>query len=106
MELSSEKNVDLGYDTDLIRDTAKVFADNASLIRDLMDKMDTCLTNLTSTEWTTNAGKAFEAMVDSNWKQNMNRYAGLLEMFDQALRESADKYDELTTDYIETTKLE
>lgn len=106
MSLSSEKNIDLGYDTDVMRNGAQKFGDHATKLRTLRDEMQTCLDNLTSSDWTTKAGVAFAAMVESNWSDNMKNYAGLLEMLQKALNESADKYDELTADYIEKTKIE
>lgn len=58
--------------------------------------LDKSLTELAETSWTTGAGAAFQLMVQTNWADNIEKYARLLETLQTALKESAREYDNLS----------
>lgn len=103
--LAYESNTDLAFDTDALRECANDYGDVAETIRTLATELDQCLENLSKSGWTTGAGKAFQKMAETNWKENMEKYADLLDTLKAILTRACVKYDNLSTDYIETTKL-
>lgn len=105
MSLDTHSNTDLAYDTDVFRQATQTYCDVAIDLRQKVSDMQKCLDTLTDSGWTTPAGIAFLNMVDDNWSQNIEKYADLLDTLQQILIEASQKYDELTTNYIEKTKL-
>ena len=105
MSLEGEKNTDLAFDTTTLKDYGEKYATIASDLRDMAIKLDNCLEELEKTGWTTPAGTAFHKMVQTNWKDNIEKYAALLDTLKKAIDYAAGKYDKLVVDYIETTKI-
>jgi len=60
---------------------------------------------LSESGWTTPAGTAFHKMTQTNWKNNIEKYADLLDTLDDILVQASKKYDDLVVNYIEKTKL-
>jgi uncharacterized protein YukE len=102
--LSYERNTDLAFDTDAIKDCGKRYGAIAEDLRRMSSQLDTCLKELMSSGWTTPAGKQFKKMVDTNWSENIEKYAGLLETLEGILEAAASEYEDLV-DQIEKTKL-
>lgn len=105
MSLDTNKNTDLAYDTEVFREAAMKYHEVAEQLRKKIIDMQKCLDTLTDSGWTTPAGITFLSMVDNNWSKNINKYADLLDTLDQILLDASTKYEELTANYIEKTKL-
>lgn len=105
MGIANESNVDLSFNTDAMRAYATQYKDIANEMREMAAKLNALLNQLKDSGWTTNAGKAFQKMVEYNWETNMDKYADLLLTLGKILNESANKYDNLVNDYIETLKI-
>lgn len=95
---------DLEFDTDALRRYAQEYGTIANDLRTMADRLMRLLDNLKSVGWTTPAGEAFAEMVDMDWKENIEKYAQLLETLQDILESSASEYDNLVT-HIENTKL-
>lgn len=105
MALAYEGNTDLAFDTTILRNNGKKYGKIAGDLRNMAEKLDDCLRQLKESGWTTPAGTAFHEMVQENWKENMEKYANLLDTLKEILDQAADKYDNLVTNHIEQTKL-
>lgn len=105
MALDAIPNTDLAYDTAVFRQCASAYGQTSDNLRVLVQELTECLHTLTESGWTTPAGIAFLDMVDMNWARNIEKYADLLDTLQEILVDAADKYDELTSLYIERTKL-
>ena len=73
-------------------------------MRELAKGLTDCLNDLVNSGWTTNAGKAFQNMVTTNWEQNIEKYADLLDTLQSILNEAVGEYEELIQE-VENTKL-
>ncbi|WP_428909698.1 WXG100 family type VII secretion target [Niallia sp. Krafla_26] len=104
MALSYEKNTDLAFDTDAIRDCGKRYGAIAKELQSMADQLDKCLQELIDSGWTTPAGKKFKKMVNTDWSENIKKYTGLLETLEDILESAATEYDDLV-DQVERTKL-
>ncbi len=105
MALAYEGNTDLAFDTGIFREYGNRYGNIAEDLRDMSEKLDTCLAELKESGWTTPAGSAFHKMAETNWKENIDKYADLLDTLNTILLEAAKKYDDLVTNHIEKTKL-
>lgn len=105
MNLAYEGNTDLAFDTDELKKCGEDYGKVAENLRQMASKLDASLNQLKSSGWTTPAGTAFHDMVDTNWKDNIEKYADLLDTLDGILDEAATKYEDLETNHIETTQL-
>jgi len=105
MGIAYESNTNLAFDTQLFRDKGKEYKDVADELRDMAEKLDKLLTDLKDTGWTTPAGSAFHDLVNTNWADNIEKYASLLETLQTILEQSANEYDGLVTNYIQNTKV-
>lgn len=105
MALAYEGNTSLAFDTDALRKCGTEYADVSKELSEMASKLDGYLTQLKSSGWTTPAGTAFHAMVNTNWKTNVDKYADLLDTLQGILEEAATQYDDLVTDHIEALQL-
>lgn len=105
MALEHEGNTDLAFDTTVLREYGARYGEIAKELTTMATKLDTCIENLKNSGWTTPAGTAFYEMTQTNWKDNIEKYAHLLNTLQLILSQSADSYDRLVTDYIEETKV-
>ncbi len=105
MSLAYERNVDLAFDTDVLRDCARKYADIAKELRTMSTNLDQCLLDLKENGWTTPAGTAFYEMTKTNWKENIEKYADLLETLEDILNDASKSYDDLVENHIEKTKV-
>lgn len=105
MALANERNTDLAFDTTVLREYGKRYGQIASDLREMSKKLDGCLEELKNNGWTSPAGTAFHKMAQTNWEENIEKYADLLDTLNNILSEASGKYDDLTTNYIEKTKL-
>lgn len=105
MTLAYEGNTSLAFNTTSMRQYGAEYANSASELRNLASQLDDCLKELSESGWTTPAGSAFQKMVQTNWEENIERYADLLDTLKNILDQAANKYDGLTIDYIEKTKI-
>ncbi len=105
MGLAYESNTDLAFNTADLRDKAGKYGEIANELRTMAKDLDDCLTELKNNGWTTPAGSAFQKMADTNWKQNIERYAAMLDTLKEILSDAAGQYEALVTDHIEQTKL-
>ena len=103
--LAFGKNIDLGFDTGVLREQGKRYAKIAQEIRDMAKDLDTCLEQLAADGWSTPAGTAFHEMTKTNWQENMAKYADLLDTYQKVLESAAQEYEDLVTDHIEKTCL-
>lgn len=104
MALAYEKNVSLAFDTDALRTYGERYGNVASDLRKLSSELDICLQELRK-GWTTPASELFYDMVNTNWSQNIEKYAALLDTLKSILTEAAKQYDTLVEQNIEKTKL-
>lgn len=105
MVLSHNSIADLAFDTAVLRTCGNDYAEIAEELRKMSTKLDKLLIELKDSGWTTPAGTAFHKMVETNWEENISKYADLLDTLNDILHQAADKYDLLVTDYIEKTKI-
>lgn len=105
MALSYEGNTSLAFDTSVLREYGNRYGNIATELRDMAGKLDNCLSDLEQSGWTTPAGTAFHEMVNTNWKENIEKYAALLETLNSCLVSAAAEYDTLVSDHIEQTQL-
>ncbi len=102
--LAFEKNTDLAFDTNALRQYGETYGNIANQLRNMAKQLDDCLRTLKETGWTTPAGTAFHKMTETNWKDNIEKYASLLETLQDILEEASREYEGLIDD-IERTKL-
>ena len=105
MSLAYEGNTDLAFDTAIFREYGNRYGEIAKELRSMAQKLDDYLQELEDSGWTTPAGSAFHKMVQTNWEENIDKYADLLETLNDILNQSADAYDALVVNYIENTKI-
>lgn len=105
MALAYEGNTDLAYDTTTLRTYGERYAAIAEELRSMARQLDTLLSNLAEDGWTTPAGVEFQDLAKTNWEENIDKYADLLDTLKEILVEACNSYDNLTTNHIEKTKL-
>ncbi|GGA79687.1 WXG100 family type VII secretion target [Ornithinibacillus halotolerans] len=105
MALSYEGNTDLAFDTDALRQYGKQYGKIAGELKSMSKKLDNLLTELKNSGWTTPAGELFHQMADTNWGENIEKYADLLETLQDVLISAASEYDNLVENHIEQTKV-
>lgn len=105
MALAYEGNTDLAFDTTVLRDYGNRYSEIAKDLRNMASKLDDCLRDLKDSGWTTPAGSAFQKMAQTNWKDNIEKYADLLDTLKDILDQASKKYDNLVTNHIEKTKI-
>lgn len=105
MALAYEGNTDLAFDTTVLRDYGNRYAEIAKSLRSMASKLDDCLQELEDSGWTTPAGTAFHKMAQTNWEDNIEKYADLLDTLKDILDQASKKYDSLVTNHIEKTKI-
>ncbi|MFS0675160.1 WXG100 family type VII secretion target [Ornithinibacillus sp. 179-J 7C1 HS] len=105
MALAHEGNTDLAFDTDALRKYGKQYGSIADDLRKMSDRLEKLLAELKGAGWTTPAGTAFHKMVNTNWRENIDKYADLLDTLQNILESAASKYDNLVENHIEKTKL-
>ena len=104
MALAYEGNTDLAFDAASFREYGRRYRQIAVELRNMAAGLDECLQELSDSGWTTGAGKEFHEMTKINWKENIEKYAGLLEALADVVAEAAGQYEELTAEHIEKTK--
>lgn len=105
MALSYESNTSLAFDTTDLRQQGARYGAIATDLRTMATNLDNCLTELKNNGWTTPAGSAFQKMAETNWKDNIEKYAALLDTLKSILENAAGQYDGLVTNHIEQTQL-
>ena len=105
MAIAHEKNTDLAFDTNILKKAAKEYSEVASDLRDMAEKLDSLLQELESSGWTTPAGTSFHEMTSTNWEQNIEKYADLLDTLNNILVKAADEYEDLVDNHINTTRV-
>lgn len=105
MALAHEGNTDLAFDTTVLRNYGNRYSQIANDLRGMSSRLDDCLQELKESGWTTPAGTAFHKMAQTNWEENIEKYADLLDTLKDILDQAAKKYDNLVSDHIEKTKL-
>lgn len=105
MTLAYEGNTDLAFDTTSMNEYGNRYAEIANDLRSMASKLDDCLHQLEESGWTTPAGTAFHKMVQTNWEENIEKYADLLDTLKDILDQASKKYDNLVANYIEKTKI-
>lgn len=105
MALAHEGNTDLAFDTTVLRDYGNRYAEIAKSLRSMASKLDDCLQELEDSGWTTPAGTAFHKMAQTNWEDNIEKYADLLDTLKDILDQASKKYDSLVTNHIEKIKI-
>lgn len=105
MSLAYEGNTDLAFDTTVLREYGNRYGKIAEDLRNMSSRLDDCLTQLKESGWTTPAGSAFQKMVETNWEENIKKYADLLDTLDSILQQAAKEYDNLVVNHIEKTKI-
>ncbi|MBQ8210275.1 MAG: WXG100 family type VII secretion target [Clostridia bacterium] len=105
MSLATEGNTDLAFDTTVLRDYGNRYGQIATDLRNMSTKLNNCLSELKDSGWTTPAGSAFQKMAETNWEDNIDKYADLLDTLKDILFQASKQYDNLAINYIEKTKL-
>ncbi|MCI3924736.1 WXG100 family type VII secretion target [Paenibacillus sp. TRM 82003] len=105
MALAYESNTDLAFDTVALREYGKRYGNVAADLRSMSEKLEKCLAELKENGWTTPAGSAFHKMANTNWRDNIDKYAALLDTLQGILEAAATEYDELVENHIEKTQL-
>lgn len=105
MALAYEGNTDLAFDTGTMRTYGEKYAQIAEELRGMARDLDTLLKDLKDTGWKTPAGQEFQKLAATNWEENIDKYADLLDTLKEIIDEACRSYDNLTTNHIEKTKL-
>ena len=105
MSLAYKTNVDLAFNTSVLRNCGVEYADIAMELRKMATDLDNCLKDLKENGWTTPAGTAFHEMTEVNWQENIKKYAALLDTLKEILYNAANQYDDLVVNHIEKTKI-
>lgn len=105
MAIAYEGNTDLAFDTGVLKKAAREYKKVAEDLRDMASKLDSLLLELKEEGWTTPAGTAFYKMTDTNWKQNIGKYAALLDSLDNILNKAASEYENLITEHVRETRV-
>ncbi|MGN0316974.1 MAG: WXG100 family type VII secretion target [Lachnospira sp.] len=105
MAIAYEKNTDLAFDTEVLRQAARDYGEIATDLRKMSTDLDDLILKLKNSGWTTPAGTAFYEMTETNWSKNIEKYASLLDTLENILKDAASDYDTLMTDYVRTTKV-
>lgn len=105
MSVAYERNADLAFDTNEIREASKAYQEQAEKLRTLAKDLDDLLTSLKNEGWTTGAGQAFQEMANVNWEQNIDKYADLLDTLVKILDNSCNDYEDLVENHIDKTKV-
>lgn len=105
MALAHEGNTNLAFDTAVLQDYGNRYGQIAEDLRNMATNLDNCLQELKDNGWTTPAGTAFYKMTQTNWKDNIDKYANLLDTLKNILAQAATEYDNLVTNHIEKTKI-
>lgn len=95
MGLAYERGVDLAFDTDAFRDAAENFKDVSDELEGLNNDLNKLLTELSTSGWTTQAGRAFQKMVEQDWSTALTRYCDLLKTLSDILNHAATDYETL-----------
>lgn len=103
--IAYEANTDLAFDTEVLKKAAGEYKEVASDLRTIASKLDTLLSQLKDSGWTTPAGTSFHEMTQTNWGENIEKYASLLDSLNNILVKAANEYDELMVDYVRNTKV-
>ena len=105
MALAYERNTDLAFDTAVLKQAAKDYGEVATELRSMSTTLDNLISNLKDSGWTNPAGTAFHEMTQTNWSNNIEKYASLLDTLGTILTDAARDYDGLMTDYVRKTKV-
>ena len=105
MTLAYEGNTNLAFNTTELRQQGSKYGEIAAKLRNMAKELNKCLTDLKDDGWTTPAGSAFQKMAKTNWEDNIEKYAALLDTLKDILINAADQYNSLVTEHIEKTKL-
>lgn len=105
MALANEGNTSLAFDTTTLRQYGNRYGQIAQKLRGMAANLDSCLVELKENGWTTPAGTAFHKMTETNWKDNIEKYADLLETLNEILNQASTQYGDLVTNHIQKTKL-
>lgn len=105
MAIAYERNTDLAFDTGVLRQAAGDYGKIATELRKMSTDLDTLILKLRDSGWTTPAGTAFYEMTETNWSKNIEKYAALLDTLEEILKDAAEAYDSLMTDYVRKTKV-
>lgn len=105
MALADERNTSLAFDTTVLKDCADRYAKVAQELRNMAKSLDKCLFELSESGWTTPAGKTFYKLSQTNWEENIEKYADLLDTLKKILNNAAKQYEDLVMNHVEKTKL-
>lgn len=105
MAIAYERNTDLAFDTTVIRQAASDYGNIADELRNMSKELDGLISRLKDSGWTTPAGTAFYEMTETNWSNNIEKYASLLDTLEAILNDAASDYDGLMADYVRRTKV-
>ncbi len=105
MSLANETNTSLAFDTTVMSECGRRYEKVATELRTMAKKLDQCLATLIDSGWTTPAALAFKDLADTNWEENIEKYAALLDTLKRIIDDAVNQYGGLVTDHIEKTKL-
>ncbi len=98
--LSYEKGVSLAFDTSVLRTAAQKYLSISGDLDHLSQELQSLLKELTNSAWTTEAGKAFQKMVEMDWSKALTRYCELLNTLAEILKEAANRYETLVDHHV------
>lgn len=105
MSLQDERNTDLAFDTYELKQSARKYGEIANSLRAMAKDLNAALNLLNLSGWTTPAGTAFNKMSQTNWEDNINKYANLLDTLKNILDEASRQYETLVKDHVDNIKL-
>lgn len=105
MALAYEGNTSLAFDTTVLKQYGNRYGQIAAELREMSTNLDNCLSELKESGWTTPAGTAFHKVAETNWAENIEKYADLLDTLKEILNQASTQYGDLVTNHIEKTKI-
>lgn len=96
--IAYESNNDLCFDTEAFRSAAKVYREKAQTLNDIKSDLIAMIDQLQSVGWKSAAGRAFLNNLQSNWGDDIRRYADLMDMLADCIDQASASFENLRTE--------
>lgn len=93
---------DLAFDLEDFQECATSYQTIAGELSEMKQQLCSLLDDLSRKGWTTEAGRTFSEMVAIDWGDTIDRYCDMLETLSKILTRTAQEYDGLIREEIDT----